>query len=107
MKSTSTEEKALDTDVKEANDAGEQVMTDLINSLLAEGFWDQADAEVLSRRQWEAVAGNAAGMPAAAAQAGPDDPLMYRWWTGRERGEYVCFPIRAAVVQPYRYVKTG
>ncbi|WP_159885887.1 IucA/IucC family protein [Paenibacillus puerhi] len=36
-----------------------------------------------------------------------EERLAYRWWLDRERGRAILFPVRRAIVQPYRYVPGG
>jgi staphyloferrin B synthase len=101
--------------------AENQVMQDLVNTLLAEGFWKHADVELLSVPQWqndyasvhpelsdlfsfrenEAADSNRD----TAANGGPIS--FYRWWVDRAQQHSILFPVHAAAVQPYRYLRSG
>ncbi|ASR47711.1 IucA/IucC family protein [Paenibacillus kribbensis] len=101
--------------------AESQVMQDLVNTLLAEGFWERTDVELLSIPQWqndyasvqaelsdlfsfkENEAADSNGD--TAANGGPIS--LYRWWVDREQQHSILFPVHAAVVQPYRYLRSG
>ncbi|MEC0180978.1 IucA/IucC family protein [Paenibacillus peoriae] len=101
--------------------AESHVMQDLVNTLLAEGFWEHADVELLSVPQWQndyaSVQSELGGLFSfreneaadsnrdTAANGGPIS--LYRWWVDREQQHSILFPVHAAVVQPYRYLRSG
>ncbi|WP_084011476.1 IucA/IucC family protein [Paenibacillus kribbensis] len=101
--------------------AESHVMQDLVNTLLAEGFWEHADAELLSIPQWQSYYASvqpelsdlfsfkeneaADSNGDRAANGGPIS--LYRWWVDREQQHSILFPVHAAVVQPYRYLRSG
>lgn len=102
--------------------AENHVMHDLINTLLAEGFWEQADVELLSIPQWQSYCTSVhpeldelfsfqdhdeAAESQGGAAANGAAVRLYRWWVDREQQCSIIFPVQAAVVQPYRYLRSG
>lgn len=77
-----------------------RVLGDLVNTLLAERFFAEGSIDWLTVgevTELQAMAGNV-------IEALAKDILWLRWWMAREEGRAIVFPVRAAIVQPYRYV---
>ncbi|WP_052646785.1 IucA/IucC family protein [Paenibacillus terrae] len=115
----SSEETTL---LQKKKQAENHVMQDLINTLLAEGFWEHADIELLSISQWQSYYTTVhpelgelftfADPEAIADPKGETSPngrsiSLYRWWVDREQQHSLIFPVQAAVVQPYRYLQSS
>lgn len=97
------------------------VMHNLINTLLAEGFWEHADVELLSIPQWQSCCttvhpeldklfpfqDHKAAEPNGNASIHGEPVRLYRWWVNRKQQHSLIFPVQAAVVQPYRFLRSG
>ncbi|WP_226000552.1 IucA/IucC family protein [Paenibacillus sp. BJ-4] len=101
--------------------AESHVMQDLMNTLLAEGFWEHADVELLSIPQWQSYytsvqpelgdlfsfKDHEAADPNGDTAANGGPISIYRWWVDREQQHSILFPVQAAAIQPYRYLRSG
>ncbi|WP_149094085.1 IucA/IucC family protein [Paenibacillus terrae] len=126
MKSTSSTTPVLSSEettlLQKKKQAENHVMQDLINTLLAEGFWEHADVELLSIPQWQSyytavhpelgelfafADSEAIANPKGEAPPNGRSVSLYRWWVDREQEHSLVFPVQAAVVQPYRYLQSS
>ncbi|WKU07136.1 IucA/IucC family protein [Micromonospora sp. HUAS LYJ1] len=102
--------------VTPAGEATERVLTDLVDTLLAEEFWVPSELRLDSLTQWTAFAGEDATLTALtrtweaqarALEGTARDVLAVCSWWSESTNSQVCFPVRPAFVQPFRYLTNG
>ena len=83
--------------------AEERIFSDLINTLLAERFLDDQLVDWLAPE----VLGLLLSLPDGPFWEWSEETRCLRWWVDRDAKQAVVFPVRKAIVQPYRYVPSG
>lgn len=76
-----------------------RIFSDLINTLLAERFLDGQLVDWLAPEALETFGGPFHDWPQGAHGL--------RWWVDRDARRAIIFPMRQAVIQPYRHVPSG
>lgn len=76
-----------------------RIFSDLINTLLAEQFLDGQLVDWLAPEALEVFGGPFHDWPQGAHGL--------RWWVDRNARRAIVFPVRQAVIQPYRHVPSG
>jgi len=92
-----------------AVDAERHVMEDLVNTLLAEHFFDEHDElELLSQTEWLDRVQHNALIAAIHRKLDPSSKIMfYHWRLNLDHERIIVFPVQPAIVQPYRYDASG